>query len=162
MITDIIQIVLDNTEKITLQFKDWEILFHTLYTEQFLSTLINIYNTLSVFIPEEEHAVIQINPSALSHSTISDSHSQPPLTSLKDYSNAMITMYAWFIMIIRYRVSCNKYGTQPLEDVELDLQDKIENGCKKILIDNRWRVVDAPQAAAIIESLIWDKYVETR
>lgn len=97
MITDIIRIVLDNTEKITLQFKNWEILFHTLYTEQFLSTLINIYNTLSVFIPEE-HAVIQINQSALSHSSISDSHSQPPLTSMKDYSNAMITMYVCCVL----------------------------------------------------------------
>ena len=149
MITDITYLGLDNTEKITLRFADWDILFHTLYTEQFVSTLLNIYNSLSIFIPDDQRATIQVNPSALSHSSVSEGKPKPVIHGdNREYANALKTMY---------HILCNKYATKPLEDIENELCDCVENQNKSILIDSSKRLMDAQQCAAIIEVLHWDR-----
>lgn len=93
MITDLIYLALDDTERITIRFNNWEVIFHTLYTEQCVSTLLNEYNTLSVFIPDHQRASIQVNPSNLSKSTIVPTKSKPTVQSNRqEYIQAMITM----------------------------------------------------------------------
>ena len=62
------------------------------------------------------------------------------------------------LFISRYHVLCNKYNTQPLQDIEYDLGDKVENGNTVLLIDSSRRVIDAQQCAAIVEILRWDMY----
>lgn len=148
MITDITYLGLDNTEKITLRFKEWDIIFHTLYTEQFVSTILNLYNTLSIFIPDNQRASVQVNPSSLSHSNVTERKPKPFLdVNATVYAEAMKTMY---------HVMCNKNGTLPLEDIETDMSDRLENGCSSIVIDNNMRVIDAQQCAAIIDTLQFD------
>ena len=58
----------------------------------------------------------------------------------------------------RYHVLCNKYNTLPLQDIEDDLSDKVENGNTLLLIDSNRRMIDAQQCAAIVEILRWDLY----
>ena len=93
MITDITYLALDNTEKITIRLNEWEIIFHTLYTEQLVSTILNIYNKLAVFIPDNERDSIQVNPSALVHSEVTELISKPTFyEDVKTYSQAMKSM----------------------------------------------------------------------
>ena len=158
MITDITYLALDNTEKITIRLNEWEIIFHTLYTEQLVSTILNIYNKLAVFIPDSERASIQVNPSALVHSEVTELMSKPTFyEDVKAYAQAMKSMYIIINMLSsRYFVLCNKYNTKPLDDIATELCDMVENGCKQIDINLNKRVIDAQQCAAVIETLKWD------
>ena len=79
-------VALDDSEKVSIVFPTWSIVFHTLHTEQLLTHLLNRYNTINLFIPIEKRAKIQVNMKFLSHSTLVPVSEKPsPLEENKSY-----------------------------------------------------------------------------
>lgn len=78
-----------------MELSTWGIVFHTLHTEQFVSNVLNRYNTLCSLIPMNKRATIEVNMQLLSHSTLVPVMDKPsPADSDKTtYSYALQTMW---------------------------------------------------------------------
>ena len=76
-----------------MELPTWGIVFHTLHTEQFVSNVLNRYNTLCCLIPMNKRATIEVNMQFLSHSTLVPVMEKPsPTESDKSaYSYALQT-----------------------------------------------------------------------
>ena len=87
-------VALDDSEKVSLGFPTWGVVFHTLHTEQFLACLLNRYNTINTFIPREKRAIIQVDMKFLSHSSLVPIIEKPdPLQSERAlYDQSLIAM----------------------------------------------------------------------
>ena len=104
-------LILDDSDKISLEIDGWGITFHTLHTEQCIATLLDRYNTLSVLIPDEKRAKVSVNPNALSHTPFTRSSPHPdPRSNNSVYCDALRTMYHY--LRNQMKVSCDVQQTR--------------------------------------------------
>lgn len=173
---------MDDSEKVTIQFGEWGIVFHTLYTEQLVVSLLNRYNALCTLVPADRRAAVHLCDALLAKRLICDARPRPTLavqgqvgTVLTTHNQVgtVLTTHNQtntlldctdnreaYVEAVRayYAAMCDKYRTQRLSDVEEDLADRIANGSRQLVLDSARRSVDALQAAALLETLRWDEW----
>lgn len=173
---------MDDSEKVTIQFGEWGIVFHTLYTEQLVVSLLNRYNALCTLVPADRRAAVHLCDALLAKRLICDARPRPTLavqgqvgTVLTTHNQVGIVLTTHnqtntlldctdnreaYVEAVRayYAAMCDKYRTQRLSDVEEDLADRIANGSRQLVLDSARRCVDALQAAALLETLRWDEW----
>ena len=171
-ILDMTLLSMDESEKVTIQFSEWGIVFHTLYTEQLVVSLLNRYNALCTLIPADRRAAVHLCDALLAKRLICDARPRPTLavqgqvgTVLTTHNQTNTLMGCTsdreaYVEALRayYAAMCDKYKTQRLGDVEEDLADRIANGSRQLVLDSARRSVDALQAAALLETLRWDEW----
>ena len=140
---------MDDSDKVTLEFGEWGIVFHTLNTEQLVASLLNRYNAICTMIPDDKRASIHVNSNLLSHSAVADAAPRPDCHG-KDRAAYIEGLRAY------YAAMCDKHTTQRLADIEEEVADRIEQGSTKLVLDSARRSVDMKQCAAILETLQWD------
>ena len=183
-ILDMTLLSMDDSEKVTIQFGEWGIVFHTLYTEQLVVSLLNRYNALCTLVPADRRAAVHLCDALLAKRLICDARPRPTLavqgqvgTVLTTHNQVgtVLTTHNQtntlldctdnreaYVEAVRayYAAMCDKYRTQRLSDVEEDLADRITNGSRQLVLDSARRSVDALQAAALLETLRWDEWFE--
>lgn len=181
-ILDMTLLSMDDSEKVTIQFGEWGIVFHTLYTEQLVVSLLNRYNALCTLVPADRRAAVHLCDALLAKRLICDARPRPTLavqgqvgTVLTTHNQVgtVLTTHNQtntlldctdnreaYVEAVRayYAAMCDKYRTQRLSDVEEDLADRIANGSRQLVLDSARRSVDALQAAALLETLRWDEW----
>ena len=70
---------MDDSEKVTIQFGEWGIVFHTLYTEQLVVSLLNRYNALCTLVPADRRAAVHLCDALLAKRLICDARPRPTL-----------------------------------------------------------------------------------
>ena len=78
-ILDMTLLSMDESEKVTIQFSEWGIVFHTLYTEQLVVSLLNRYNALCTLIPADRRAAVHLCDALLAKRLICDARPRPTL-----------------------------------------------------------------------------------
>ena len=173
---------MDDSEKVTIQFGEWGIVFHTLYTEQLVVSLLNRYNALCTLVPADRRAAVHLCDALLAKRLICDARPRPTLAVQGQVGTVLTTHNQvgtvltthnqtntlldctdnreTYVEAVRayYAAMCDKYRTQRLSDVEEDLADRIANGSRQLVLDSARRSVDALQAAALLETLRWDEW----
>ena len=155
---------MDDSEKVTIQFGEWGITFHTLYTEQLVVSLLNRYNALCTLVPLDRRAIVNLPESLLAKRLICDARPKPTLASPSAEGMILGSEHGEreaYVEALRvyYAAMCDKYKTPRLEDVEEDLEDRITHGSRQLVLDSARRSMDGLQAAALLESLRWDAWV---